>query len=305
MKNQSQNSIYVIGHDSATTEQLRMLAGMSNTTIIPFADFDSALNAATGEPLPSLIVIASGTTDADNIHAAKVLNALEESPLGHIPTLLCASCSAMMPAGTDDAPNLFKLLLNTIPNTVLVHDTEGIITNVNTIGAETLAQPVSTIIGKSMFDILHIASRKDFNRALYKTRTAGIHTFSIPISISGDRYSDVTIVQSAITTSEETAYISIITGTPSQEGNEYLEKFTEQIRQICDEAGTTCHALNQPLQAILGNSDLLLMDMDSNDRYYEVLEEIREQSKKMAVLTKKLNQIIRQDMKSLIDDVSS
>ena len=305
MNNQSKNSIYVIGHDSATTEHLRMFAAMSNTTIISFADIESAINATTGETSPSLIVIAPCTSGADTVHLMDMLHALRKSPLKQIPTLISSYIEPEMPADTDGYPDPFKLLLDIIPDTVLVHNAEGIITIVNTHGAKMLAQPSSSIIGKSIYDILHITSRKDFNRALYKTRTTGTCTFTIPVSFSGDRYSEAAIVQSAITSSEQTTYISIITGNPSQTGIEYLDKVIEKIRQICDVAGTTCHALNQPLQAILGNSDLLMMDLDSNDRYYEVLEEIREQSKKMAVLTKKLNQIIRQDMKHLIDDISS
>lgn len=56
-------------------------------------------------------------------------------------------------------------------------------------------------------------------------------------------------------------------------------------------AGAICHEMNQPMQTILGYSDLLLMNISQTDTIYEKIDEITKQIERMCEITRKLMSI--------------
>lgn len=68
-----------------------------------------------------------------------------------------------------------------------------------------------------------------------------------------------------------------------------------RMEGIFEMAGTVCHQLNQPLMAISGCSDLLLMNSDRDDPLSPQLRTIGKQVRKMAGITRKLMYIIRDE----------
>ncbi|OGR15361.1 MAG: hypothetical protein A2097_00290 [Desulfobacula sp. GWF2_41_7] len=70
------------------------------------------------------------------------------------------------------------------------------------------------------------------------------------------------------------------------------EKFEkERLQGVLEMAGAVCHEINQPLQAILGYSELLLMGSES--RYIEQrnIQSIKSQAARIGKITKKLSGI--------------
>ena len=65
-------------------------------------------------------------------------------------------------------------------------------------------------------------------------------------------------------------------------------------------AGAVCHELIQPLQSILGHSELLMMDVDENDPSYGQLNVIIEQIERMRDITQKLQQITKYKTKNYL-----
>ena len=67
--------------------------------------------------------------------------------------------------------------------------------------------------------------------------------------------------------------------------------YSEKLQSVLELAGAVCHNLNQPMQSILGFSELILMDMNSKDPIYDKLITINEQISRMGVITQKLMKI--------------
>ena len=65
------------------------------------------------------------------------------------------------------------------------------------------------------------------------------------------------------------------------------------MQVMMEMAGAACHELNQPLQAISGYSELLMMEIDRNNPLYEMINEIKNESTRMGKITRKLNNITR------------
>ncbi len=72
--------------------------------------------------------------------------------------------------------------------------------------------------------------------------------------------------------------------------NAYNEKMkNEKLKGVLEMAGAICHELNQPLHAILGYSELLLMDKDIDKKELnEILKTIVDQIARIKKITKKL-----------------
>lgn len=72
------------------------------------------------------------------------------------------------------------------------------------------------------------------------------------------------------------------------------EEAREKIRKmegVIEMAGAVCHEMNQPMQTILGNCELLIMDMDGNHPYYKRISTIKGQIDRMGTLMGKLMNI--------------
>lgn len=71
----------------------------------------------------------------------------------------------------------------------------------------------------------------------------------------------------------------------------------ERLKGLLQAAGAICHELNQPLQSISGYSDLIIMDLDEGNPFYERMHKIRLQVDKMAQISRKLMSIARYETK--------
>ncbi len=80
---------------------------------------------------------------------------------------------------------------------------------------------------------------------------------------------------------------------------ERLER--EKLQGILEIAGAVCHELNQPLQAIFGYYDLLMMDMSKDNPLCGDIKEIKVQVDRMAGITKKLMRITRYETRDYIE----
>ncbi|MBF0550880.1 MAG: PAS domain-containing protein [Deltaproteobacteria bacterium] len=69
--------------------------------------------------------------------------------------------------------------------------------------------------------------------------------------------------------------------------------YREKLQAVLEIVGAVCHELHQPMQTILGYSDLILMDIQEDNPLYEDLQIVREQIVTMRELTKKLQKITR------------
>jgi PAS domain S-box-containing protein len=78
----------------------------------------------------------------------------------------------------------------------------------------------------------------------------------------------------------------------------------EKLQGVLEMAGAVCHELNQPLQAILGYAELLVMDRDSDKKIYvERLNNIVSQINRIGKITKKLSSITQYRTVKYVGDV--
>lgn len=84
---------------------------------------------------------------------------------------------------------------------------------------------------------------------------------------------------------------------------ELVKKLIEEqkLQGVLEMAGAVCHELNQPMQAISGFAQLLLMGMDEDDANFEYIEIIKNQVDKMGSITKKLMRITKYETKDYLE----
>ncbi len=78
-----------------------------------------------------------------------------------------------------------------------------------------------------------------------------------------------------------------------------LEK--EKLQVIFEMTGAICHELSQPMQAISGNSELMLMNLQKDNPLYKHVETIKDQVNRMGDITRKLKRVTRYKTKDYIN----
>jgi len=73
----------------------------------------------------------------------------------------------------------------------------------------------------------------------------------------------------------------------------------ERLKVLLERAGSVCHELNQPLQSIMGYSDLIMLDLDESNPMYARFFKLRKQIDNMAEVTRKLMNIIRDEAEQI------
>ncbi len=74
----------------------------------------------------------------------------------------------------------------------------------------------------------------------------------------------------------------------------------EKLQAVLEITGAVCHELNQPTQAMLGYTELLMMSIDQEDPLFEDLNSLREQIDRIRTITEKLMSITKYETKEYI-----
>lgn len=75
----------------------------------------------------------------------------------------------------------------------------------------------------------------------------------------------------------------------------------ERLQGVVEMAGTVCHELNQPLQGLIGYSDLILANIDSENDTSQKLLKIIKQVERIDSITKKLMNITRYETRDYVN----
>jgi DNA-binding response OmpR family regulator len=78
-----------------------------------------------------------------------------------------------------------------------------------------------------------------------------------------------------------------------------LEK--EKLQVVFEMTGAICHELTQPMQAISGNSEIMLMNLQKDSPLYKHVETIKDQVERMGDITRKLKRVTRYKTKDYIN----
>ncbi len=76
---------------------------------------------------------------------------------------------------------------------------------------------------------------------------------------------------------------------------------SEKFQGVLEMAGAVSHEMNQPMQVILGLSELLMIDLSADSPEYENIKTIKEQIARMGIITKKLMKITQYKTKGYLE----
>ncbi|WP_054032593.1 histidine kinase N-terminal 7TM domain-containing protein [Desulfatitalea tepidiphila] len=68
---------------------------------------------------------------------------------------------------------------------------------------------------------------------------------------------------------------------------------SERLQGVLEMAGAVCHDLNQPIMAIMGYAELILLDLAQDDPLYPIMMNLTAQLEKITTITQKLMRITR------------
>lgn len=77
-------------------------------------------------------------------------------------------------------------------------------------------------------------------------------------------------------------------------------KKTEKVFAAIETAGAICHEMNQPLQVVLGNLELIKLNLETDDENVKFVNTMIEQTERLGEITKKLTHITRYETKEYI-----
>jgi len=181
-----------------------------------------------------------------------------------------------------------RAMINATDNMVYLVDLKGKIINLNTPGAQLFDKHPYEMIGNT-FDLFF--TENDFSRLTLLVKDVVENHKSVSYQKKrGERYLNVNIYpvfNKNKLVNRVCVFINDITD---------LKK-TEKVLAAIETAGGICHEMNQPLQVILGNLEILKMNLKKNDPNLKLINVILSQTQKIGLITKKLTHITRYETK--------
>lgn len=182
------------------------------------------------------------------------------------------------------------------------------------VGIALIQERIFKWVNTKMVDMFGYESKKDFEnrstRMIYPSKkdyetTGNIIYNSLTAEGSADYEVELTrkdasrfpvhIKLNCADTQDPTAWtIATLTDLSRKKAAEKEKYEKERLQGVLEMAGAVCHEINQPLQAIIGYSELLLMNTeDDRAKDTESLATIQSQAARIGEITKKLSGITR------------
>ncbi len=73
--------------------------------------------------------------------------------------------------------------------------------------------------------------------------------------------------------------------------------YREKLQGVIEMAGAVSHELNSPMQSILGNTELISMDIGGDESVNSRMKKIRLEIERMSTITKKIMRITKYETK--------
>jgi PAS domain S-box-containing protein len=188
----------------------------------------------------------------------------------------------------------FRLLFDSIPETVLVHDDQGRILYINHVGAHWLAWPVPELIGKHLSDIVapHCLSQV-IEAELAQYRQSGSRSKTVYISRTGH------LLEAEVNTCPmefegQMAVLVVARDITERTRLEAQLRQAQKMQAIGTLAGGIAHDFNNILAAIMGYTELALYDVSHGSRMQHHLEEVLTAGKRARDLVQQILAFSRQ-----------
>ena len=196
--------------------------------------------------------------------------------------------------------NLLDTLINTIPNPIYFKDGDGIYRGCNKAFAKRiLGLSRAEIIGRKSQDLTDQIPPElavCYQRNQHKLRlNGGVQSFEAEVSCSNGMRREFLFSIASVNNDDGCGSGSIGVMLDLTEKNRAArDRYQkEKLQGVLETAGAVCHEMNQPLQTILGYTELALEDIAPDNQAYLPLTKIGKQVDRMAEITRKLQGITR------------
>ncbi|MFC1516487.1 PAS domain S-box protein [Thermodesulfobacteriota bacterium] len=178
----------------------------------------------------------------------------------------------------------------------------GIVKFVNSRLAEIFGFTVEKMIDTSFLDYVFPDERSRI-ADIHKRRLQGEDVPEIyeMVGLHKDgRRIDLEINSGVITYQGEPAVFGFVRDITNRKRAEIDRLEKERLQGVVELAGAVCHELSQPLQAVSGMSDLMMMNVDGDSQICEDVQTIKKKVHKMAEITRKLMSITQYKTKDYL-----
>jgi PAS domain S-box-containing protein len=194
--------------------------------------------------------------------------------------------------------NLLDTLINTIPNPIYFKDDQGIYRGCNKafakhiLGisrAEIIGQRSQDLTGQIPSELADIYQLNERNMLL----EGGVQSFEAEVPCGSCTRREFLFSIAPVKNDDGHSIGSVGVMLDLTEKNRAArDRFQkEKLQGVLETAGAVCHEMNQPLQAILGHTELSLADISPDNPAYLSLTKISKQIDRMAAITHKLQSI--------------
>jgi PAS domain S-box-containing protein len=202
-------------------------------------------------------------------------------------------------------------IIRTVPDIIYRLDANGRITFISD-SAKKYGYEPEDLIGTSLLDLVHPDDKTKAADKIDERRTGERSTKTLEARLlrknqGPETFEYFLIAAEGLYTSKEPEAATFI-GTQGiardisdrkQAEAERLQR--EKLNSVVEIAGAICHELNQPLMAISGYSELILMEISKNDPLQDKINKVIEQVDKLGRITQKLMSITRYETKDYLE----
>ncbi|MCP4693653.1 MAG: response regulator [Desulfobacterales bacterium] len=221
-------------------------------------------------------------------------NYLDVLPLSIRNVLKCGRVETELTASRGEFDAIVKML----PHIIYKLNTEGRITFISD-AVKLYGRKPETLVGSCIFDLVHVDDKEKAKYRVNERRTGDRSTKSLELRLTPSKKNNpppdlFSISAEGLYNSEKPNSEAFI-GTRGVALDVTREKQAQKerihykkLQETLGDIRSVCNELNQPLQAILGYSDLLSADSIDVEELPEVIDTIIEQARRMDKLIKKL-----------------
>jgi PAS domain S-box-containing protein len=203
---------------------------------------------------------------------------------------------------------LMDTLINTIPNPIYFKGVQGTYQGCNRAFAKTiLGLTRDRIIGNRPEHLPGpipaglAAIYRQYEKKMIENR--GVHTFEAEVLCADGQRHEFLFSIAAVGPDDDKAqgHVGVMMDLTEKNraARDRLQK--EKIQGVLETAGAVCHEFNQPLQALMGYTEMALAGAASGENEADLLPRILEQVARMAQLTDKLQNITRYETMQYAD----
>ena len=204
-----------------------------------------------------------------------------------------------------ESENRYRRILENIEDGYYETDRDGRITFFNESFCKILDRSCDELSGKHLKDFTDQQDAEKGYQAFKKVFTTGVAVFDLEweIILKDGARRPVSSSVSLIRNPQEQAigFRGIIRDNTDRKRAEEETLRFEKLQGVLETAGGVCHELNQPIQAISGFAEILMMDLSKDHPYYDKIRLIYEQIHRMGNITRQLMSITRYETKSYGD----